>query len=98
MPRIGDRITVNNFACRHTVTIDDNHFYAYWEPEPCPPFPAIFLGWKYVYSGTVNENSSSRNVYNRAGQMITRTAMRVAVVQPLAGQQWRRARSTFIIE
>jgi hypothetical protein len=107
---IGDQITVTNHPERHTRQLTGQQYLARWAPKQHQAYEALFLGWTNVWSGTfvekrieerlVKDAKGEHYITNEwvAGRMLTQHAVRIAVVQPIAGKQWRKPKHTMLPE
>ena len=98
MLKIGDKIIVSNEAVRITRSLGSSKFVARYDTEDCDEYEAVFLGWVTVYAGTVQlgDDFKRGRRTDENGRMLTRHPVRLAVVQPVRKQQWRKPRRTLL--
>ena len=107
---IGDKITVTNRPQRMSKQIVGQRYETRWTPFHHDAYEAIFIGWTNVWAGEFVEkrivehdiiDPVTGEVIGKTrdwapGRMITKYAVRVAVVQPCAGNQWRKPQRTIL--
>ena len=100
MLKIGDRVLIDNYASRSTSSAA-NGYYARYNRRLLPEEQqrwGIFLGWATWYEGFAIESTNGRKGKLGNGELINRKAVKVAVVQPECGNQWRKPWHMFITD
>ena len=100
MLHIGDRVRIDNFASRVTSNTATGFTVRYQRQLLSEQHQqwGIFVGWGTVYVGEVIESTNGSKGARGNGKLVERKAVKVAMVQPTCGAQWRQPRRMFITD